>query len=124
MMSAFSLAISNIANLKSLEDEICDVLRESSTKPLTCMEILEAIPNPPDRETLTREVFQMAMAGTIIKVGDIPAPPGVPRKTVAVYTLPVQNTAGPPPPRIEHERITGRFPGKRNRTGETHAYST
>lgn len=86
-MGAFSMALSNIAHLKSLEDEIVDVLR-ASPAPITSAQILGGIANPPDRETLTREVFRLAVAGVIVKVGDCPAPPGVPRKTVATYALP------------------------------------
>ena len=87
MESLLASQMKQLASLKPLEQEILDQL-ENSEDPLTCAELLERIPNVPDRETLSREIFRLATEGTIARAGEIEAPPGSPRKTVSFYTLP------------------------------------
>lgn len=92
-MSPFTMAISNIASLKTLEQEIVEAL-DASKGPISCADLNGIVASRPDRETISREVFRLAMEGVIVKVGDIPAPQGVPRKTVAVYGLPAGKVGG------------------------------
>jgi hypothetical protein len=87
MTSMTALMVSQIVNLQTLEQEILHILATSSA-PLSCAQIGEQVPSKPDRETLSHEIFGLAQEGKIYRAGEVPAPPGTPRKTVAVYSLP------------------------------------
>lgn len=83
----FALALAQIeAGQKSLSDEIVAVLSGAS-EPMTVRDISVRLVNPPDRQTISREIFLMAQAGRIQRIGEIPAPSGMPRKTVATYAI-------------------------------------
>lgn len=86
-MKSVTAQLADIAQLKTLEEEIVEQLRQAD-EPLTCNMLLQRIPSAPDRETLSREIFQLSKAGTIVRAGEVPAPPGMPRATVACYALP------------------------------------
>lgn len=87
-MSMLALALAQIeAGQKTLGGEIVSILGAAS-EPLTVRDIYARLTHAPDRETLSREIFALAQAGTIKNVGDVAAPTGTPRKTVASYALP------------------------------------
>lgn len=87
--SLLSAQVGALIGHKTLEQEIIDVLSKHPT-PLSCSDIEQLLDNPPDRETLSREVFRMRSAGMVSRASDAPAPAGMPRKTVATYRLPTK----------------------------------
>ena len=67
---------------RSLEQEILDALN-ATDQALSCKDILVRLKFPPDRETLSREVYRMKEGGIVSIVAEENRP-GVPRK-VATY---------------------------------------
>lgn len=91
-MSLVSQTLSQLGDLKTLEQEIIAVLAESGAA-LSSKQIGARIPNPPDGETLSREIYQMKKAGKI-EHDPLAPPPAGSRGNVGMYRL-VDN--GPPP---------------------------
>ena len=73
--------------LTHLDDEIIRVLTASGA-PLTSAELLEEIPDCPDRETLARAISKMMMAGKLTRRNVFPKSSTFACGSVTAYTLP------------------------------------
>lgn len=96
-MSLVAQTLSQLGDLKTLEQEITAVLAAAGAA-LSSKQIGERIPNPPDGETLSREIYQMKKAGKI-EHDPLAKPPAGSRGNVGMYRL-VDNGTAPAPKRI------------------------
>lgn len=67
-MSLFALAIRNVSDIKSLEQEVLEALMNAS-EPLSCADMHAILKSRPCRETLSREVTLMCGRGLIEQAG-------------------------------------------------------
>ena len=101
-MSLVSQTLAQLSNLKTLEQEIIDVLTASDVA-MSSKQIGERIPNPPDGETLSQEIYRMKKEGKIEHDKFVRPPPGS-RGNVGMYRLskvsdqPAVQPAMDPPP--------------------------
>ncbi len=91
-MSLVSQTLAQLSDLKTLEQEIVDVLTASDVA-LSSKQIGERIPNPPDGETLSREIYRMKKEGQI-EHDPLATPPPKSRGNVGMYRI---IKAGQPP---------------------------
>lgn len=96
-MSLVSQTLSQLGDLKTLEQEITAVLAASAVA-LSSKQIGERISNPPDGETLSREIYQMKKAGKI-EHDPLAKPPAGSRGNVGMYRL-IDNGTPPVAKRI------------------------
>lgn len=73
--------------LTHLDNEVVQVLTDSDA-PLTSAELLEEIPDCPDRETLARTISRMMMAGRLVTRNVFPKSSAFACGSVTAYTLP------------------------------------
>lgn len=96
-MSLVSQTLAQLGDMKTLEQEIVDILAATDVA-LSSKQIGAGIPNPPDGETLSREIYRMKKEGKIEHCKFAMPPPGS-RGNVGMYRL-VDNGGAPAPKTI------------------------
>lgn len=86
MANPFAQMAEQIGNIKSLRQEITEILG-AADNPMTCKEIGAISKTSPDSETLSREVGVMKNEGILIKLDADPEQCGAGRRNVAAYKL-------------------------------------
>lgn len=103
-MSMFALAIGNIRDNKSLEQEVLEALM-NSLEPLSCADMHSILKSRPCRETLSREVTLMCKRGLVEQAGTQKVKG---RREVWTYRI----TTSSDPQSLNHRKETGN--GKQN----------